>query len=263
MRKQSFWITIVWMISFGILLLALTACAPEEAPIVEQPTEENIQSLEIKPAVGEVSSPEPALEIEEAEQIPSAKLPESGASLSQVQPQATPEDTQLEVGSEAPSQMELPAVDPGPLPPVDPTIGNLAPEFTLTTLDGQTVSLAELRGKPVVLNYWVTWCVPCREEMPSIEAIQNEYIDQGLVVLSVNGTKQDSLGDVKELVQELGISFPVLLDEKESVYNSYRVLFMPTSFFIDSRGVIQDIVLGSTSEEGFRTRVEKLVSPVN
>jgi len=185
----------------------------------------------------------------------------------EVNPQANQQagESAIDADTAAPEEQEAPAepIIEGPLPPVDPTIGNLAPDFTLTTLDGQTVTLAELRGHPVMLNYWVTWCIPCRDEMPVIEALQKEYAEEGLVVLSINGTRQEVLADVENLVSEFDLSLPVLLDENENVYNGYRILFMPTSFFIDARGVIQDIVLGSTDESGFRARLESIVAGAN
>jgi peroxiredoxin len=266
---------------FGILIVMVlaAACSPANAP--SQNSSQKNESFEIKPAAGSgkqgrarVNSPSVTdvsnLEIQAVstavEEIQSAEAElQSTPQMSAVEPQ---EDSSASTADpEAPSQAGQPGQnegqDAGPLPPVDPTIGNLAPDFTLTTLDGKSVSLSELRGRPVVLNYWVTWCIPCRDEMPAIESLQSQYQAEGLVILSINGTKQDVLGDVEKFVGDLGLTFPVLLDQSEEVYNAYRVLFMPTSFFIDQRGVIQDVLLGSTTEEGFQTRVEKIVNGIN
>lgn len=193
-------------------------------------------------------------------ELPAQAQKEGGMGTAPVVEETAP-DTGIQSVPEAAGALE--PTPEGPLPPVDPTIGNLAPDFTLTTLDGQTVTLAELRGRPILLNYWVTWCIPCRDEMPVIQALQEEYKEKGLIVLSINGTRQDVLTDVEDLISEFALTFPVLLDESEHVYNGYRILFMPTSFFIDGRGVIQDIVLGSTDENGFRTRLERIVSAAN
>ncbi len=216
----------------------------------------------------------PSGESQAASELPVTKdaglLPEvpalaQGADSTQTNPPAGESAAEADADAAAPAEQNAPAepIIEGPLPPVDPSIGNLAPDFTLTTLDGQTVTLAELRGHPVMLNYWVTWCIPCRDEMPVIEALQKEYADEGLVVLSINGTRQEVFTDVENLVSEFGLSLPVLLDENENVYNGYRILFMPTSFFIDQRGIIQDIVLGSTDESGFRARLERIVAGAN
>ena len=146
------------------------------------------------------------------------------------------------------------------LPPEEPSIGFRAPDFTLTTLDGVTMKLSDLRGKSVLINFWVTWCVPCMDELPAIENVWSDYQDEGLVVLSVNRIQEDELQKVGETVNRFALTYPVLLDEDDFVWESYWVSFMPTSFFIDEQGVIRDIKLGSMPEEGFRSKIEKLVS---
>jgi cytochrome c biogenesis protein CcmG, thiol:disulfide interchange protein DsbE len=148
----------------------------------------------------------------------------------------------------------------GAVPAGEPNIGFQAPDFSLQTLDGQLINLADLRGKNVLLNYWVTWCIPCIEEMPALEKLNQEYQDQNLVILSVNGIKQDELETVKATIGEFSLSFPVTLDQSGTVYDSYEVQFMPTSFFIDDLGVIRYIQLGSSSEEGLRSKIEQLIS---
>jgi peroxiredoxin len=272
--KSSYLISVLAVLVSAILFVACSSPTPgltdqsqKSAPFEIQPadgvnekstvfagpsgaSQAAIEQPEVIDAAGVQEVPAPAQKLDEG-----ATNPPGGESAAEeeVESQPVPEE---EAGA------EQPAVE-GPLPPVDPSIGNLAPDFTLTTLDGETVTLAELRGRPVLLNYWVTWCIPCRDEMPVIQALQEEYKNEGLVVLSINGTRQDALKDVENLISEFALSFPVLLDESEHVYNGYRILFMPTSFFIDKRGVIQDIVLGSTDENGFRTRLERIVASVN
>lgn len=152
----------------------------------------------------------------------------------------------------------IPSADPSL--PVAPNIGALAPNFSLTTVDGEQVSLYDLRGKSVMVNYWVTWCVPCIEEMPVLEKLHREYQDQDFVMLSINGIAQDDLSTVMNTLGEFGVTFPVVLDKGDEVYNEFQVRFMPTSFFIDQQGVIRHIQLGSTTEDGFRTTIENLLS---
>jgi peroxiredoxin len=152
------------------------------------------------------------------------------------------------------------AIENENLPPEEPSIGFRAPDFTLTTLDGVTMKLSDLRGKSVLINFWVTWCVPCMDELPAIENVWSDYQDEGLVVLSVNRIQEDELQKVGETVNRFALTYPVLLDEDDFVWESYWVSFMPTSFFIDEQGVIRDIKLGSLPEEGFRSKIEKLVS---
>ena len=142
----------------------------------------------------------------------------------------------------------------------EPNIGFQAPEFSLQTVDGQPVNLSDLRGKNILLNYWVTWCIPCLEEMPVLEKLYQEYQDQNVVILSVNGINQDELDTVMATIGEYAVTFPVVLDQTAVVYDAYQVQFMPTSFFIDDQGVIRYIQLGSNTEDGLRTKIEQLIS---
>jgi peroxiredoxin len=142
----------------------------------------------------------------------------------------------------------------------EPTVGSQAPEFNLPTLDGQSLQLSALRGKNVLISYWVTWCIPCMEELPALNRIYQEYQEQNLVILSVNGIKQDEMDKVAATVSELGISMPVVFDQDDALWNSYWVRFLPTSFFIDENGVIRHIQLGSLTEDEFRTKIDQLIS---
>jgi cytochrome c biogenesis protein CcmG, thiol:disulfide interchange protein DsbE len=141
-----------------------------------------------------------------------------------------------------------------------PQVGFAAPDFSLTGLDGKTISLGDLRGKPVVINYWVTWCIPCQEELPILDKLGQEYSSMGVAVLSIDGIQQDALSDVQSTVTQLGLTHPVLLDEGNSFSKAYWVKFMPTSIFIDKEGIIRYIQLGSTNEENFRAKIEELLS---
>ncbi len=141
-----------------------------------------------------------------------------------------------------------------------PQAGFLAPDFTLTTLEGETVSLSDFRGQAVLVNYWATWCPPCKAEMPAMQRTYEAYRDQGFVVLAVNATNQDALADVEAFVREYGLTFPVLLDESGSMGALYRVNALPTSFFIRPDGVIEEVVIGGPMSEALiSTRIETLL----
>jgi len=128
-------------------------------------------------------------------------------------------------------------------------------------LGGGQITLSELRGQPVVLNLWATWCGPCREEMPTIEKVYRDYKDLGLVVIGLNLTSQDSEQAVAAFVQELGLTFPIALDRDGSVSNRYQLLGLPTTFFIDREGVIRSVVVGGPMSEALiQSRVENLLS---
>jgi len=124
-----------------------------------------------------------------------------------------------------------------------PKTGFLAPDFTLTSTDGETVKLSALRGRPVILNFWATWCPPCRAEMPAIEEAWQRYKADGLLILGVN--QGESKGVVESYArQEVGTTFPLLLDQTTEVGAIYGVRALPTTVFIDAEGRIQELKVG-------------------
>lgn len=142
-----------------------------------------------------------------------------------------------------------------------PREGFLAPDFTLDTLDGNQITLFDLRGKVVVINLWTSWCPPCRAEMPAIENVYRANKQQGLEVLAVNSTNQDSEANAAAFVQELGLTFPVLLDRDGSVSNRYQLRALPTTYFVDRQGVIRSVVPGGPmSESLIQSKVADLLA---
>jgi peroxiredoxin len=130
-----------------------------------------------------------------------------------------------------------------------PREGFPAPDFTLDTLEGSQMTLSDLRGKVVIVNLWTSWCPPCRAEMPAIEQIYQENKAQGLEVLAVNSTYQDSELAAASFAQEFGLTFPVLLDRDGSVSKRYQLLALPTTYFIDRQGIIRAVVPGGPMSE--------------
>jgi cytochrome c biogenesis protein CcmG/thiol:disulfide interchange protein DsbE len=118
----------------------------------------------------------------------------------------------------------------------------LAPDFQLPNLEGQSISLSDFRGEPVLVNFWASWCSPCIYEMPFIQEVFEEWSGQGLVVLAVN--KGESLSAVNDFMQSGNFSFPVLLDINQYVALEYNAWRIPTTFFIDKDGMIQAIKVG-------------------
>ncbi|MEH7109626.1 redoxin domain-containing protein, partial [Bacillus sp. JJ1764] len=106
-------------------------------------------------------------------------------------------------------------------------VGSKAPDFELKTLTGETVKLSELKGKKVMLNFWATWCPPCKAEMPDMEKFHSEVGDK-VTILAVN---IDPQLDVKGFVNEYKITFPILLDTDDGVNGKYQVLSIPTTYF--------------------------------
>lgn len=155
----------------------------------------------------------------------------------------------------------IPATATNPLErPANPRQGFPAPDFTLDLLGGGEVKLSDLRGKPVVVNLWASWCPPCRAEMPAIEKVFRDYMDLGLVVLGVNTTNQDSEANAAAFVREFGLTFPIPLDRDGSVSVRYALRGLPTTFFIDRMGIIRSVVVGGPmSETVIRSKVEDLL----
>lgn len=123
-----------------------------------------------------------------------------------------------------------------------------ASDFTLKTLDGRDVRLSQLEGKKVILNFWATWCPPCRAEMPDMQKFYKEYKDKNVEILAVNLTSSERGRDeVKKFLDEFGITFPVVLDEKNDVATMYKVEAIPSSFLIDSKGQVQHTITGPMS----------------
>lgn len=144
-----------------------------------------------------------------------------------------------------------------------PRAGFPAPSFTLTNLEGDPVKLSDYQGKVVLLNFWAAWCPPCKAEMPAFDALQQAYQGDDLVILAVNTTYQDDLAAAQEFVVENNLSFPVLLDMDGKVSNAYQILAMPSTFFIDRDGIIQQVIIGGPmSETLIQTQVRKLLAEV-
>jgi peroxiredoxin len=130
--------------------------------------------------------------------------------------------------------------------PVDPQAGKPAPDFELSTLEGKTVHLSDYKGHPVLVNYWATWCPPCREELPLIQERQAQF-SPDLVVLAVNAGEDSAT--VKNYIGKQGLTFPVLLDPDWKVEALFGIMAYPTSVFIDRNGVIQARYVGGMSKD--------------
>ncbi|VAX09940.1 hypothetical protein MNBD_GAMMA26-1478 [hydrothermal vent metagenome] len=125
-----------------------------------------------------------------------------------------------------------------------PKIRMEAPNFTLPDLDGHEVQLSDFKGKVVLLNFWATWCIPCREEMPDMQSLWEQTKDQGFVILAVAADRGDK-EQVEAFTQKLALTFPILLDPSGDVRNRYEVAALPMSYLIGRDGKISGRVIGS------------------
>lgn len=138
-------------------------------------------------------------------------------------------------------------------------VGQKAPDFTLETLSGTTLTLTDLSGKKVLLNFWASWCGPCKDEMPHMQKVYEQYKDKGVEIVAINLTiGKESSEDAQQFVDEYGLTFPVPLDIGGKVQEAYEIFPIPTSYFIDADGIIQSKYLGPMTEEYIINELNKL-----
>ncbi len=138
-----------------------------------------------------------------------------------------------------------------------PIVGHLAPNFTLQTPLGQEVTLRELAGQPVVLNFWASWCAPCRVEMPALQQASLTYNGRA-AILGIN--QGETAKTVTNFGAEYGITYPLLVDTEQSVSLLYDVRGLPTTLFIDVDGIVREVVIGAVSQAVLQDRVENLLT---
>jgi thiol-disulfide isomerase/thioredoxin len=137
--------------------------------------------------------------------------------------------------------------------------GNVAPEFEFSTFEGKRMKLSDLRGRPVLLNFWASWCIPCRAEMPDIEAALQTYAPQRLAAVGVNNGERYKTA--RDFIDRIGAQFTAFAyDAEGTVAKRYSVQGMPTSYFIDAQGVITLVVLGPLTPPIMKNGVESAIA---
>ena len=144
----------------------------------------------------------------------------------------------------------------GPLDERRPEVGELAPQFALRDPDGNVHRLDDFRGQVVWVNFWATWCGPCRRELPAMQSLANEFQDQGLVILAVDN--KESASTALDFWEELELELPMLLDSDGAVAEQYRLFGFPGHFFLDRDGVVQSLEMGDLTEDEMRERLAEL-----
>lgn len=168
------------------------------------------------------------------------------SNINEVQPIETPEVSPVE---------EAEPVDVG----ID--IGQTPPDFTLTTLSGETVTLSELKGKKVMLNFWASWCGPCKAEMPHMEQYYKKQKDSdNIEVIAVNLTSAERKGleAVESFVDAYSLTFPIPLDEDGQVMKNYEVITIPTTYLIGTDGTVAQMIRGPMDEETMRDLIDQI-----
>ncbi len=136
--------------------------------------------------------------------------------------------------------------------------GNIAPDFELLNMNGEPVKLSDFIGKKVILNFWATWCPPCRVEMPHMEQFHSDY-GNDVVILAVNLTHTEtSVGKVADFVQDYGITFPVVLDEDGDISSLFRIVAYPTSYMINTIGIIHEVHPGAIDYDKLKQAVSRM-----
>lgn len=135
------------------------------------------------------------------------------------------------------------------------TVGTAAPDFTLRTLSGSNMRLQEQRGQVVLVNFWATWCGPCRKEMPHLNRIADKYKSSGLVLMGVN--VDDNVKNAADLSAKLGVNFPVLLDTDKKVSRLYDLNSMPSTMVIDRSGRVRYVHRGY--QDGYEDMYDKQI----
>lgn len=137
------------------------------------------------------------------------------------------------------------------------SVSGEAPNFKLQDLNGKTVQLADFKGKPVVLDFWATWCQPCRDSIPGMAKLHRDYADKGLVILAISldggGTE-----DIKSFQKEYGITYTVLMGT-EDVASQYRVRTIPTMIVLDKSGKVRKRYMGAGNEDDIEKTVKQLL----
>lgn len=157
-------------------------------------------------------------------------------------------------GTGASQSITLTASATGPAP----RVGKEAPDFAVTALDGQTYNLSDFRGRPVWINFWASWCPPCRAENPDIQAVYEANKDAGLVVIAVAIGEDASA--VRGYAERTGLDYTIGLDTGTDIAAQYRIVGIPTHFFVDQDGILREWRIGSMSKKSMENKVEQIMS---
>ena len=141
--------------------------------------------------------------------------------------------------------------------------GKVAPAFSLSTLDGKKVSLSDFKGRPVLVNFWATWCAPCKVEMPWFEEFNKEYAGQGLVILGLTDDVDAGKETIAKVAHKTGVTYPILLTDGkvQKAYSPAGMDYLPMSFYVDRNGIIAEETAGLGGKDEIEAHIKKIVGP--
>ncbi len=138
-----------------------------------------------------------------------------------------------------------------------PIAGHPAPDFELKTLDGQSVRLSDFKGQPVLVNFWATWCGPCRAEFPDFQKAWTDNADK-MTIIAVNHTTLDQKEQIPDFLKEFGVTFKVVLDETGDTAKAYGIIGLPTTIFIDRTGLVNEVFTGPINKAYIEAKLAEL-----
>ena len=141
-----------------------------------------------------------------------------------------------------------------------PKEGEVVPDFQLAALDGRTVKLSDLRGQPVLINFWATWCGPCKDEMPLIVDAYNWNKAKGFRVLAIDSTAFDNLDDIHSFVAKFNMTFDVLMDSDDAISTNWNIMGLPSSFFVRSDGTLAKVHVGQMTADQLNEYMKLIVA---
>lgn len=150
------------------------------------------------------------------------------------------------------NRRQLPSVENSKV--IGLSVGNRAPDFQTTTETGDVISLSNLRGKAVLVNFWATWCAPCRIEMPAFQQLFDQYADKGFVIVAVNNA--EAVEDVIHFRNQLDLTFPLAMDRQGVIQDQFGILMYPTTFVLDQDGIIVARYYGTLTH----TQIEEVIT---
>lgn len=262
---------IAWRVNDDAVATALTKAGLERVDLIERVS----RLIQVESALKQISTQQTNLETWLAQARASAEIGVYRTLADAVQPIVTPTSLAAQssasitpaattpaptVQTDNTNQEQPPLTPPADLP-VAPYPQNIAPDFTLNQLNGAPLALSAFKGKPMLINFWATWCPPCRSELPALETAYQKYQDK--VAFIAVDVKEDPT-TVAAMVQELGLSFPIVLDPDGQISNGlYEVRGIPTSIFVDANGIISARHVGPLDETTIESYLAPLLSPVS